>query len=124
MPILFLLTLNLVPTPDVARAVGELKQEGQTLVGFAAETGEGIEEARRKCRAKGAALIVLNDVTVPGAGFGSKTNIATFVTPDLRAERLPIMSKFSLGTRIVRFCERLAAQDIASSAPDIAGGAS
>ena len=112
-------TLRLVRNPDILASV-----KGCVKIGFAAETGEGIEEARRKCRAKGAALIVLNDVTAPGAGFGSKTNIATFVTPDLRAERLPLMSKFSLGTRIVRFCERLAAQDIASSAPNITGGAS
>ena len=92
--------LRLVRNPDIlAEADCAFK------VGFAAETSEDLEEARRKCRDKGAKLIVLNDVTAQGAGFGSRTNKATFVTPDGMALKLPLLSKQALAKRIVRFCE-------------------
>ena len=77
-------------------------------IGFAAETGAPTAEAARKCREKGLDLVVGNDVTEPGSGFGTDTNRVTFVTPDGNVQRLPLMSKLAVARRIVSFAERRA----------------
>ena len=77
-------------------------------IGFAAETGAPAAEAARKCREKGLDLVVGNDVTEPGSGFGTDTNRVTFVTPDGNVQRLPLMSKLAVARRIVSFAERRA----------------
>jgi phosphopantothenoylcysteine decarboxylase/phosphopantothenate--cysteine ligase len=64
----------LEPTVDILAALGSSKPEGQTLVGFAAETDSVRENAEAKLRAKGADLIVANDVSAPDAGFEHDTN--------------------------------------------------
>lgn len=68
--------LSLTSTPDIAAAVGAAKGEGQVLVVFAAETHDGVEHAQSKRAAKGADLVVLNDVS-GGAVFGSTENSVT-----------------------------------------------
>lgn len=94
------LTLKLVPTPDVARAVGELKQKGQILVGFAAETENLVDNAQKKLDSKNLDMIVANDVTKPGAGFDVDTNIAMLITRQKQTE-LPLMSKRALADAIL-----------------------
>ena len=94
------LALNLVPTPDVARAVGEMKREGQTLVGFAAETENLTDNAQKKLDSKNLDMIVANDVTKPGAGFDVDTNIAMLITREGQTE-LPLMSKRALADAIL-----------------------
>lgn len=94
------LTLILEETPDVARAVGEKKRPGQILAGFAAETESLLENARRKLEAKNLDLIVANDVSQEGAGFGVDTNIVTLLTRDDLRE-LPLMSKREVAEKIL-----------------------
>lgn len=94
------LTLTFVPTPDVAKTVGEGKRDGQILVGFAAETETAVENARKKLDSKHLDMIVANDVTQPGAGFDVDTNIATIITHQ-QAESLPIMTKKALADEIL-----------------------
>ena len=94
------LTLTFVPTPDVAKAVGEGKRDGQILVGFAAETETAVENARKKLDSKHLDMIVANDVTRPGAGFDVDTNIVTLITKDGQ-EALPMMSKAEVAQRIL-----------------------
>ena len=77
-------------------------------IGFAAETGLPDAEAARKCREKNLDLVVGNDVTRPGSGFGTTTNRVTLVTPDGAVRRLPLMSKLAVARRIVTFAERIA----------------
>ncbi|WP_426730785.1 bifunctional phosphopantothenoylcysteine decarboxylase/phosphopantothenate--cysteine ligase CoaBC [Myxococcus faecalis] len=76
-------TLKLVRTPDVL-AEASRKVAGQArrpvLVGFAAETERVVEHAREKLERKGLDAIVANDVTAPGAGFGTDTNRVTVLT--------------------------------------------
>ena len=94
------LMMRLVENPDVARAVGERKRAGQTLVGFAAETDHLGENARKKLKGKHLDLVVANDVTQPGAGFNVDTNIATLITETDERE-LPLLSKRELGDKIL-----------------------
>ena len=94
------LTVTLVENPDVAKAVGEAKQPGQVLVGFAAETENLLENAQKKRKSKHLDLVVANDVTKPGAGFNTDTNIAALISDD-GIEELPLMSKRELADRIL-----------------------
>lgn len=94
------LRLTLVENPDVAKAVAERKRTGQTLIGFAAETNDALANAREKLVRKGLDMIVLNDVTQPGAGFNVDTNIATLITKE-RELPLPLMTKRALAERIL-----------------------
>lgn len=93
-------TVVLEPTPDILAELGRRKRSF-VLVGFAAETERLEERAVAKARAKGADLIVANDVTRPGAGFDVDTNIAVFAYPDGRVNRLPLMEKSALAHRIL-----------------------
>jgi phosphopantothenoylcysteine decarboxylase / phosphopantothenate---cysteine ligase len=69
------------------------KRGSRVMVGFAAETDDLEGNAREKLKRKGLDLIVANDVTQEGAGFGVDTNIVTFITPDGIALSHPKMSK-------------------------------
>ena len=94
--------LKLVRNPDILKTV-----VGVRKIGFAAETNDVIAEARRKCREKDLEMIVANDVTEKGSGFGTDTNRVAFVKKDGTVERLPLMTKLSVARRIVRECEGL-----------------
>ncbi len=73
--------VELEPTTDVLRALGERHRNGQVLVGFAAEDGEdGITRAREKLARKRADLIVYNDVGKTGIGFDSEENEVVLVS--------------------------------------------
>ncbi len=95
-------TIKLVRNPDILKSI-----KGCVKIGFAAETNDVIKEAARKCREKNLAMIVANDVTEKGAGFGSDTNRVVFVYPDGRKEPLKKMSKLAVAGRIVRACENI-----------------
>lgn len=93
------LVLKLVENPDIAKAVGQCKKEGQILVGFAAETQNVLANAQKKLASKNLDLIVANDVTAEGAGFGVDTNIVTLITKD-GSDALPKLSKREVADRI------------------------
>ena len=92
--------VELVENPDIAAAVGAAKKPGQVLVGFAAETENLLQNAHRKLESKHLDLIVLNDVSQPGAGFNVDTNIATLITPDSQTE-YPLRTKKQLAEDIL-----------------------
>ena len=94
------LVIRLAQTPDVAAAVGKAKIDGQTLVGFAAETNDVLQNAQKKLAKKNLDLIVANDVTAPGAGFDVDTNVVTFVTKD-GLEKLPMMKKTEVADELL-----------------------
>jgi phosphopantothenoylcysteine decarboxylase / phosphopantothenate---cysteine ligase len=94
------LALDLEPTEDVLTDLGR-RRGRQVLVGFAAEHGAaGLARARAKRERKGLDLIVHNDVSVPGIGFGSSQNEITIIGPD-GDEALPRMSKDACAERIL-----------------------
>ena len=79
-------TLELAPTVDIARTLGERKTPGQLLVAFGADHGaEGLERKRGMLASKHADLVVFNDVGRPGIGFDSADNEVVLVTA--RGER-------------------------------------
>ena len=92
--------LTLVENPDVAKAVGEQKKPGQILVGFAAETEHLLENAQKKLDKKYLDMIVANDVTQAGAGFGVDTNIVTLISHQ-GMKSLPLLSKTEVADRIL-----------------------
>lgn len=94
------LVLELERTEDILASVGPRKGD-RVLVGFSMETEAGVERAREKLVRKNLDLIVLNDVTVQGAGFGTDTNVVTLLDPDGGTESLPRMSKHDVADRIL-----------------------
>ena len=94
------LTLELVKNPDILRELGTLKKS-QILVGFAAETQNLSDYARKKLVEKNLDFIVANDVTEEGAGFGVSTNIASIIWRGGDVENFPKMSKAELAEKIV-----------------------
>ncbi|MDR3586366.1 MAG: bifunctional phosphopantothenoylcysteine decarboxylase/phosphopantothenate--cysteine ligase CoaBC [Desulfosporosinus sp.] len=104
-------TLELVPNPDILAQLGRMKTS-QILIGFAAETENLLANAQLKMQRKNVNLIVANDVTKPGAGFGSPTNIVSFLFPDGRRIDLPQMNKLEVGRHLVRELAGLFGMDI------------
>jgi len=94
------LTLELEPTGDFLEELGRVKED-KILVGFAMETENGVANARKKLESKNLDLIVLNDLTVEGAGFGVDTNVVTLIDRDGSAQGLPKMSKQEVADRIL-----------------------
>ncbi|UCC66421.1 MAG: bifunctional phosphopantothenoylcysteine decarboxylase/phosphopantothenate--cysteine ligase CoaBC [Deltaproteobacteria bacterium] len=84
--------LELEKNPDILKELGENKGD-HILVGFAAETSELMENAEAKLKEKNLDLIIANDVTQPGAGFGVDTNIVKILDTRGRARKLPLMTK-------------------------------
>ena len=70
-------------------------------VAFAAETNDLVENAARKLQAKGARIIVANDVTAEDAGFAVDTNRVTILDDQGQREDLPLMSKYDVGVNIL-----------------------
>ena len=94
------MSLELKPTTDIAAELGRRKHEGQVLVAFAAETNDVTDNARKKLIKKNADMIVANDVTRPGAGFGTDTNVITIITAD-DLQEMPMMTKRAAADAII-----------------------
>jgi phosphopantothenoylcysteine decarboxylase/phosphopantothenate--cysteine ligase len=99
-------TLELVPNADILAAIGAARRPGQVLVGFAAETGDGLERARAKRERKGVDLIVLNDVARTDIGFEVGENEVALVGPD-GVEHLTKAPKVVVAHAILDRVERL-----------------
>jgi phosphopantothenoylcysteine decarboxylase/phosphopantothenate--cysteine ligase len=96
------LSVPLERTEDVLTDLVARRRDGQVIVGFAAEHGpEGLARAREKRVRKGVDLLVHNDVSVEGIGFGSEENQITILGPGDREEALPRMSKTACAERIL-----------------------
>lgn len=90
--------LEFEPTPDVLAGVAA-SEPRPFLVGFAAETGS-VEEAVSKAKCKGVDLLVANDVSAEGSGFGSDTNEVTLVYADGSTEPWELMPKIDVATKL------------------------
>ena len=106
------LELELEATDDILATLGALKRDGQTVVGFAAETENGLDRARAKLRRKRADAIVLNDVSRPEIGFESPENEIVIVEAS-GEHHIPRASKEEIANAIL---DRIEALRAASSA--------
>lgn len=94
------LTLELERTDDILAYLGEHKWQGQFLCGFAMETQDLIENARKKLQKKHLDMIVANSLRVEGAGFGGDTNVVTIITENEEIS-LGKMSKEETASKII-----------------------
>jgi phosphopantothenoylcysteine decarboxylase/phosphopantothenate--cysteine ligase len=94
--------LELIQNPDILAELGKLKGDSRCLlVGFAAETGELVANARGKLQEKNLDMIVANDVTREDSGFGSDTNLVKILYRSGKTEDLPLMTKDELADQIL-----------------------
>ena len=100
--------LTLEHTTDILRSMSAKRRNGAIVVGFALETHDAIDNARDKLREKDLDLIVVNDATEEGAGFGVDTNRVTLLHRDGKTEVLPLQSKTDVADAILDRVERLA----------------
>jgi phosphopantothenoylcysteine decarboxylase/phosphopantothenate--cysteine ligase len=94
------LTIELTPTKDILKSVGDIKKSNQLLVGFALETNNEKENATKKLKTKNLDLIVLNSLNDKGAGFGFNTNKVTIIDKNNNAEEYELKSKSLVATDI------------------------
>ena len=94
------ITLTLVKNPDILKQLGSLKKEGQTVIGFAAETHQVIEFAKQKLVKKNADFIIANDVSDQSIGFGSDMHQVTILSKTGKEILLPKVSKQLLAKEI------------------------
>ena len=101
--------LALERTKDILEELGK-KKGNRILVGFAAETEDAVANAKKKLLEKNLDLIVVNDVTKPGAGFGSDTNQVKILYPSGQVKDLPLMTKEEVAQFILDDVVRLLKQ--------------
>jgi phosphopantothenoylcysteine decarboxylase/phosphopantothenate--cysteine ligase len=88
-------------TPDILAGLGAAKRPGQVLVGFAAETDDLLANAAAKLEAKRLDLIVANDVSAPGVGFGHDTNAVTLLRPGVEPVEIDLRDKRAIAAAIL-----------------------
>ena len=94
------LVLRLKPTRDIAKGLGAMKREDQRLIGFALETNDELDNARKKLQKKNFDFIVLNSLQDEGAGFQHDTNKITIVSAtDVKA--FPLKPKTEVARDII-----------------------
>jgi phosphopantothenoylcysteine decarboxylase / phosphopantothenate---cysteine ligase len=98
--------LRLEATPDVLAALVASRRAGQVIVGFAAETTNALENALAKLHSKDLDLIVVNDVSKPGVGFGYDTNAVTILSRDGGRRDVPLAAKSEIADAVLDACVR------------------
>jgi len=99
-------SLELVRNPDILKEIGEDKGS-RIVVGFAAESHDLVESARRKLSSKKCDLMVANDITREGSGFDVDMNAVVFVWPGGTVEELPLLPKREVAGRLLDHVEKL-----------------
>ena len=104
--------LELEPTPDILLALLNQRLQSKhpkVVVGFAAETQDLLANAQSKLKSKHLDLIVANDVSDPGSGFGVDTNQVTLLFADGHTEPLPLLTKSEVAERVIKEVVKLLA---------------
>ena len=100
--------VDLGPSPDILAGVAR-RAVRPLLVGFAAETGS-LDRAIEKAASKGVDLLVANDVSEPGSGFGTDTNRVSIVRPDGTVDEWQLMPKAEVAARLWDLIEEMRTQ--------------
>jgi phosphopantothenoylcysteine decarboxylase/phosphopantothenate--cysteine ligase len=93
--------LVLEPTPDILTGLVGRRPPGQVLVGFAAETDDATARGRKKLLRKGVDLLVVNDVSAPGAGFDHDTNAVVILGSDGSSTEIGLTSKIAVANAVL-----------------------
>jgi phosphopantothenoylcysteine decarboxylase/phosphopantothenate--cysteine ligase len=101
------LVIRLEKNPDILKELGNIKGD-KILAGFCAETDHLVENALKKVGTKNLDMIVANDVTMEGAGFGTDTNIIKIIKRDGAVIDLPLMSKLAAAHKVLDVLRDLA----------------
>lgn len=96
------LNIELERTTDILKTLGENRRENQFICGFSMETENMLENSRSKLDKKNIDMIVANNLKTEGAGFGTDTNIVTFITREETVEK-PIMTKDKVADEILSY---------------------
>jgi phosphopantothenoylcysteine decarboxylase/phosphopantothenate--cysteine ligase len=104
------LFLELIKNPDILHWAGQMKKEGQLLVGFALETNDEILNATQKLERKNLDCIILNSLQDSGAGFATDTNKVTILDKQKNKSELSLKSKYEIAQEIVLYLEELVTQ--------------
>lgn len=94
-------TVALKPTKDILKTLGTNKQKNQIIVGFALETNNELENAKKKLHTKNADFIVLNSLNEKGAGFEVATNKVSLISADDTIIEIPLQSKRNVAEAIL-----------------------
>ena len=101
------MSVELVPNPDIAAALGKMKKRAQVIAGFALETNNEEQNAQNKLKKKNLDFIVLNSMNDAGAGFKTDTNKITILFPDNSKKDFPLKSKSAVANDIADELENL-----------------
>ena len=93
--------IRLERTTDILAQLGENRSSGQVLVGFAAETDDLRQNAASKLASKGIDMIVANDVSAPGVGFGHDTNAVLLLDRDGGSAEVPLTGKHQVADAVL-----------------------
>lgn len=100
--------ISLQPTPDILASMGAKKRDNQLVVGFAAESSQLFHHAEEKLASKHADMIVANNITQPGIGFGSDNNQVLILQAHTKPESWPMMSKDDVAQKLMnKIAEKL-----------------
>jgi phosphopantothenoylcysteine decarboxylase/phosphopantothenate--cysteine ligase len=99
--------IALTPTDDILLATKRARKSGAVVVGFALETNDVLANGRGKLEAKDLDIVVANDATEAGAGFGVDTNRVTLLFRSGEEESLPLMQKTEVADAILDRIERV-----------------
>lgn len=94
--------LKLIPNPDILLELGKLKGSQQTLVGFAAESDDHLDNARKKLEGKNLDWIVVNDISNRTIGFESEKNEVTLLSRKNETFTLPLSTKREIASGILQ----------------------
>jgi phosphopantothenoylcysteine decarboxylase/phosphopantothenate--cysteine ligase len=99
--------IELEPAEDILSTTIDARKDGAIVVGFALETQDLVKNAMSKLEKKKLDMIVANDATEEGAGFGVATNRVTLLTADGKSESLDLMKKTELAEVILDRIEKM-----------------
>ncbi len=101
------ITINLVPTPDIAEILGKQKKQHQITIGFALETHESEQHALQKLKKKNLNAIILNTLTDLHNPIGNTHNSVIIIDKNNNQKTLPLKTKEDLAIDILNYIEQL-----------------
>jgi phosphopantothenoylcysteine decarboxylase / phosphopantothenate---cysteine ligase len=104
------LNIPLIKNPDILKRLGKMRKSHQVLVGFAAETHQGVTFAKKKLKEKNLDWIVLNDISGKEVGFASNNNAVVLINREGKKTAIAKQSKFKIAQKILKAVTKIPVQ--------------